>query len=80
MATRRKVEASESGSRERRRNRAHGMELVPSRRGQPKPSMLAGIAATVKGRAAAMQEDAKGKVGSYYVQIYIVKRFNGFCL
>lgn len=58
----RKVEASESGSRERRRNRAHGMELVPSRRGQPKPSMLAGIAATVKGRAAAMQEDAKGKM------------------
>lgn len=38
------------------------MELVPSRRGQPKPSVFAGIAATVKGRAAAMQEDAKGKV------------------
>ncbi|CAM9265515.1 unnamed protein product [Sphacelaria rigidula] len=55
--------SSKNSSRERRgHSRGHGMELVPSRRGQPKPSMLSGIAATVKGRAAAMQEDAKGKM------------------
>eukprot|EP00752_Nemacystus_decipiens_P008003 g7150.t1 len=38
------------------------MELVPIRRNPPKNSMLAGLAATVKGKAASMQEDAKGKV------------------
>lgn len=42
--------------------RSHGMELVPSRRGAAKGSMLAGLAATMKGKAASMQEDAKGKV------------------
>lgn len=44
------------------RRRSHGMELVPSRRGPAKGSMLAGLAATMKGKAASMQEDAKGKV------------------
>lgn len=39
------------------------MELVPSRCGPPKNGMLAGLAATMKGKAASMQEDAKGKVG-----------------
>lgn len=38
------------------------MELVPSRRSPPKNSMLSGLAATMKGKAASMQEDAKGKV------------------
>lgn len=38
------------------------MELVPSRRSPPKSSMLSGLAATMKGKAASMQEDAKGKV------------------
>lgn len=51
----------ERGSASNRR-RGHGMELVPSRRTPPKNSMLAGLAATVKGKAALMQEDAKGKV------------------
>ncbi|CAM9163871.1 unnamed protein product, partial [Ectocarpus fasciculatus] len=44
------------------RRRSRGMELVPSRRSPPKSSMLSGLAATMKGKAASMQEDAKGKV------------------
>lgn len=44
------------------RRRGQGMELVPSRRSPPNNSMLAGLAATMKGKAASMQEDAKGKV------------------
>lgn len=49
----------ESGS---NRRRGQGLELVASRRNPPKNSMLAGLAATMKGKAASMQEDAKGKV------------------
>lgn len=45
--------------------RGQGMELVPSRRGPAKSSMLAGLAASVKGKAASMQEDAKGKVSRF---------------
>lgn len=57
-------EVSEGERCERRSHRGgHGMEMVPSRRSPPKTSMFAGIAATVKGKAAAIQEDAKGKVG-----------------
>lgn len=51
-----------AGSRDRR-SRAGGMELVPSRRSPPKSSMFSGLAASVKGKATSMQEDAKGKVG-----------------
>lgn len=44
------------------RRRGQGMELVPSRRSPSKSSKLAGLGATMKGMAALMQEDAKGKV------------------
>lgn len=43
------------------------MELVPSRRGSPKSSVFSGLAATMKGKAASMSEDAKGKVGLVFV-------------
>lgn len=46
------------------------MELVPSRRSPPKNSVLAGLAATMKGKAASMQEDAKGKVSRFLVLLY----------
>ncbi|CAN0396913.1 unnamed protein product, partial [Ectocarpus sp. 12 AP-2014] len=52
------------------RRRSRGMELVPSRRSPPKSSMLSGLAATMKGKAASMQEDAKGKVS--YVEMSCV--------
>eukprot|EP00904_Undaria_pinnatifida_P012671 jgi/Undpi1/8534/HiC_scaffold_25.g11001.m1 len=52
----------EAGRSRERPSRGRGMELVPSRRSPPKSSMFAGLAATMKGKAASMQEDAKGKV------------------
>lgn len=45
------------------------MEMVPHRRNPTKSSMFTGLAATVKGKAASMQEDAKGKVGGCYVPL-----------
>lgn len=53
----------EAGRSRERPSRGRGMELVPSRRSPPKSSMFSGLAATMKGKAASMQEDAKGKVG-----------------
>lgn len=57
------------GSRDRR-SRGSGMEMVPHRRNPPKSSMFTGLAATVKGKAASMQEDAKGKVSGCYVPLF----------
>lgn len=58
------------------------MEIVPHRRNPPKNSMFAGLAATVKGKATSMQEDAKGKVGGRYLYLlyamcYMEKRYSG---
>ncbi|CAM9106667.1 unnamed protein product, partial [Choristocarpus tenellus] len=53
----------DSYGRKDRRGHSGGRALVPTRsRPPPKPSVFSSLASTVKDKAAAMQEDAKGKV------------------
>lgn len=53
---------AQDGSKRHRHSRDRGKELVLSRGNPPKASMFSGIAASLKGRAAVMQEEARGKV------------------
>lgn len=72
----------EAGRSRDRPSRGRGMEMVPSRRSPPKSSMLSGLAATMKGKAASIQEDAKGKVcrHRFYCIVAFTKYRTRMCL